>query len=257
MRKTAIASLLALSAGLCGQEFEVATIKPTAPNPSGRWIRMVTAHELGAHNQQARNLLAYAFNLSPQAVLGGPDWVDSERYDILAKTSGEKRPVLEQQMAILRALLIDRFKLTIHREQKELPIFTLTVARGGAKLKPTTVSPDSTPEGPPALIFSVTPSTIRLPARYATMAEFASVLQRAALERTVVDRTGLTGRYDFDFAFTPDESLFGGAFGNPTENVTEPGLMAAIEQQLGLKLTATRGSVEALVIDHIERPSAN
>jgi uncharacterized protein (TIGR03435 family) len=159
-------------------------------------------------------------------------------------------------MSMLRALLNDRFHLVFHREPKELSIYTLTVAKGGPKLKESTLQPDATPEGPPPLIFALSPTGARLPARYTTMAEFASVLQRSPLDRPVVDQTGLSGRYDFDLEFAPDESLWGGNVPRP-ENSDKPGLFRAVQEQLGLRLEATRGPVDALIIDRIERPSEN
>jgi uncharacterized protein (TIGR03435 family) len=160
-------------------------------------------------------------------------------------------------MAMLRALLADRFKLTFHREQKEMSVYALAVAKGGSKVKATTVSPDTSPEGPPALAFTVMAGFLHLPARYASMDEFASLLQRGALERPVVDRTGLEGRFDFDLEFAIDETLFGGALGRGPDDTTKPSLFVALQEQLGLKLEATRGPVSALVIDHAERPSEN
>lgn len=239
------------------QEFEVASIKKADPDTPGRYIRMQTAHQFVAHNHTLKTLVAAAYDVSPQAISGGPAWVESERYEILAKAPNDVRPNLQEQMAMLRALLADRFKLTVHREQKEMSIYALTVAKRGSKLKESTVSPDAAPEGPPALIFVVSPPVIRLPARYASMAELASVFQRATLERPVVDQTGLAGRYDFDLEFSIDETLFGGALGKGPDDPTKPGLFAAIQEQLGLKLEATRGAVSALVIDHAERASEN
>jgi uncharacterized protein (TIGR03435 family) len=89
------------------------------------------------------------------------------------------------------------------------------------------------------------------------MTDLASVMQRAALDYPVLDKTGLTARYDFDLEFTPDETVFGGMLGKGADDSTKPGLMGAISQQLGLKLEATRGTVDALVIDRATRPSAN
>jgi uncharacterized protein (TIGR03435 family) len=236
--------------------FEVATIKPTGPELMGRWIRMQGADRFAAHNHAVRTLIAAAYDLSPQAISGGPAWVDSDHWDILAKTPGEVRPNLGEQMSMLGQLLSERFKLEFHREPKEFSIYTLTIAKGGSKLKESTVSPDANPEGPPPLIFVLLPTVARLPARYATMAEFASVLQRSPLDRPVVDRTGLSGRYDFNLEFAPDESLWGGIVRRP-ENSDKPGFLRAIQEQLGLRLEATKGPVDALVIDHIERPSEN
>lgn len=238
-------------------EFEVASIKPTAPGAMGRWIRMRSANEFAAQSHALKTLIAAAYNVSPQAVLGGPPWVESDHYDIVARTPGTVRPNLNEQMAMLRKLLADRFQLAFHREEKEMHVYALTVARGGAKLKESTVDPEAAPQGPPPLIFVVSPQLVRLPGRYATMADFASVLQRAALDAPVLDRTGLTARYDFDLEFTPDESLFGGVLGKGPEDAAKPGLFAAVQQQLGLRLEATRGPVEALVIDRAQRPSAN
>jgi uncharacterized protein (TIGR03435 family) len=241
-------------------EFEVATIKPTPPDWSGgRFIRMQSAHQFVAKNHALKTLIAAAYNLSPRAIAGGPAWLGSDRYDILAKTSGELRPNLDKQMSMLRQLLSDRFKLTFHRGQKQLPVYALTIAKNGSKLKETELSPDAFPEGPPPLIFVVSPQLVRLPARYATMADLASVMQRAALDRPVIDQTGLSGRYDFSLEWTPDETQFGGALGHPpnTDSSAKPDLFAALQQQLGLRLEATKGPVETLIIDQAERPSAN
>jgi uncharacterized protein (TIGR03435 family) len=239
------------------EAFEVATIKPTGPEPTGsRWIRMQSGDRFAAHNHAVRTLIAAAFDLSPQAISGGPEWVDSERWDILAKTPGGVRPDLSEQMSMLRQLLSERFKLAYHREPKQLSIYTLTLAKGGPKLKESTVLPDATPEGPPPLIFDLSPTGAHLPARYATIAEFASVLQRSPLDRPVVDQTGLSGRYDFDLEFAPDESVWGGIVPRP-ENSEKPNLFKALQEQLGLRLEATKGPVDVLVIDHIDKPSEN
>jgi uncharacterized protein (TIGR03435 family) len=237
--------------------FEVAAIKPPDADAKGRWIRMQSAHQFMAHNHALKTLLAAAYNLSTVAISGGPAWVESERYDILAKTPGEVRPSLDDQMAMLRKLLSERFQLSVHHEEKQLSIYELTVAKGGPKLKGSVESPDTNPQGPPPLIFVLSPQVVRLPGRSATMAELASVMQRAALDRPVVDKTGLSGRYDFDLEWTPEEDQFGGAGLKGTLESSKPGLFAAIQQQLGLKLEATRGLIDALVIDRAERPSAN
>ncbi len=238
-------------------EFEVASIKPADPAAAGRFIRMQSANRFVAKNHTLKTLIAAAYNLNPRAISGAPALIDSDHYDILAKTPGEIRPTLDEQMAMLRRLLADRFQLTFHREPKELSIYALTVAKNGPRLKESTVSPDASPEGPPPLIFVVSPQLIRLPGRSATMAELASVMQRAALDHPVLDRTGLSGRYDFDLAFAPDETQFGGAFHGATDDAAAPDLSTAMQQQLGLKLEATKGPVDMLVVDHAERPSEN
>src|SRR5205814_1069479 len=136
---------------------------------------------------------------------------DSDRYDILASTPGDSQPNLDEQMAMLRKLLADRFRLNFHREPKELPVFAITVVKGGSKLKQSTSPPGTLPY----LINTVYPEEkggvrVLLPARNATMPQLAAMMQRAVLDRAVVDNTGLSGTYDFDLEWTPDESQFGG-----------------------------------------------
>ncbi|HVO97730.1 MAG TPA: TIGR03435 family protein [Bryobacteraceae bacterium] len=242
---------------LQADSFEVAAIKPTPPDwRDGRFIRMQTARQLVARNHAVRTLIAAAYNLNPKAITGGPPWVDDEHFDILAEAPGDARPNLDQQMAMLRTLLADRFQLKFHRERREMPVYALTVARTGPKFKE---SPDiePPPEGFPALAFVIAPPVVRLPARHATMGEIASVLQRAALNRPVVDQTGLTARYDFDLEFTPDDSLFGGMLHFEPADDAKPGLLAALQEQLGMKLEATRGPVDVFVIDQVSRPTEN
>jgi uncharacterized protein (TIGR03435 family) len=240
--------------------FEVATINPTAPDwKGGRFIRMEGAHQFVVRNHVLRTLIAAAYNLNPREVSGGPTWVDSDHFDVLAEAPGEIPPNLNEQMSMLRELLADRFKLTFHREQREFSVYTLTAAKNGLKLKESTSTLDSFPAGPPPLIFIISSQTIQLPGRYATMDELASVFQRAMLDRPVIDKTGLSGRYDFDLEFTPDETEFGGAFaGRASADKSEkPGLSTALQEQLGLKLESTKGPVDVLAIDHVEEPSPN
>jgi uncharacterized protein (TIGR03435 family) len=198
-------------------------------------------------------LIAAAYSLNPRTISGGPAWIESDHFDILAITSGDVQPTHDEQMAMLRNLLTERFKLAFHREQKEFSIYELKVGKNGPKLRESTASPDEAA----ALISTVYPERIVLPARNTTMAEFATLMQRAILDRPVVDKTALAGRYDFDLEWAPDESQFGGEIPPvPTETPATP-LFSAIQEQLGLKLEATRGPVSALVIDKAQRPSAN
>jgi uncharacterized protein (TIGR03435 family) len=263
--KIAVAALIS-AAGIFAQtpasrtafdEFEVATIKPAPLDSPGRWIKMQSANRFYAKNHTLKTLVQAAYNLTPRAVSGGPSWVDSDRYEILAETPGSIRPSPDEQMSMLRKLLADRFNLKFHREEKEFSIYALTVNKAGSKLKESTLDLDATPEGPPLLAFVIAPDTVRLPARGLCMPELASLFQRAALDRPVVDKTGLSARYDFDLEWTPDESQFGGLGLKGTPESTKPDLFTAIQQQLGLRLESTKGPIATLVIDHAERPSAN
>lgn len=210
-------------------------------------------HRFVEKDYSLKLLIAAAYNLNPKAVSGGPLWIESDHFDILALTPGETQPSHDQQMVMLRTLLADRFKLAFHHEPKVFSIYALQVAKAGSKLKPSKAP--STDQ--PALISTVYPQRILMPARNASMADFVSVLQRAILDRPVVDRTGLMGRYDFNLEWAPDESQFGGDVGAAPSDTAAPPFFTAIQQQLGLRLEATRGPIETIVVDHAERPSAN
>jgi uncharacterized protein (TIGR03435 family) len=265
MREILLGVLLLASGGVSAQSqgqsentatstFEVATIKPVQPDvKASRYITMQGMNRFVVKDYTLKLLIAAAYNLSPKTISGGPDWVDADHYDIVALTPGETRPTQPEQMAMLRALLTERFKLNFHRQEKEFSIYVLEVGKGGPKLKESTA-----PASDPAqLISTVYPQHLHLPAKNATMGDFAALLQRAVLDRPVVDKTGLMGRYDFDLDWAPDETQFGGEVPVAAADAQEPPFFTAIEQQLGLRIEATRGTVPALVIDGVERPTAD
>jgi uncharacterized protein (TIGR03435 family) len=243
-----------------GPAFEVATIKPADAKP-GRYIVMQGTDRFVAKNYTVKLLIAAAYDLNPREISGGPEWVESDHYDILAATPGATRPSHDQQMAMLRGLLAERFKLSFHREAKDFSIYELVPAKSGPKMGSGTgpgLRTSAAASGdPPAVISTVYPDHITLPARNASMGDFVSMLQRALLDRPVVDKTGLTGRYDFDLTWAPDETQFGGEVPVAPADAQAPPLFTALEQQLGLHLEATHGPVEALVVDTVERPTAN
>lgn len=233
--------------------FEVATIKPVPSDAKGsRYIRMDGTNRFVEKDYTLKLLIAAAYDLNPRVISGGPEWMDSEHFDINALTPGDVRPTREEQMGMLRKLLADRFQLSFHREPREFSIYVLEVAKGGPKLKDA-----AKPDELPALINVVYPQSIKLPARNVTMGDFVSMLQRAVLDRPVVDKTGLKGRYDFDLEWAPDESQFDGAIRPASTDENAAPLFTAIQQQLGVRLVATKGPVDALVVDRAERPSAN
>ena len=183
----------------------------------------------------------------------------TDHYDVIAATPGELRPLYDDQMRMLRKLLNDRLNLRFHRGKKEFAIYELTVVKGGPKLKPSSAPPDE-PYNVTSIVYPAASGGIGhvlLPAHNATIQQFASVLQRAILDRPVVDNTTLTARYDFDLEWTPDESQFGGQLPPGPPDSEKPGLFAALQQQLGLKIDATRGLIDTLVIDRLDRPSDN
>jgi uncharacterized protein (TIGR03435 family) len=237
-----------------GPAFDVATIKPVAPQEkASRYITMQGNNRFVAKYYTLKLLIAAAYNVSPKVISGGPTWADSDHFDIVALTPGETRPSQPQQMVMLRGLLSDRFKLGFHREPREFSIYALELAKGGPKLTESASPADD----PPALVSTVYPDHIHLPAKNATMSDFASLLQRALLDRPVVDRTGLSHRYDFNLDWAPDATQFGGEIAEASADVQASPFFTAIEQQLGLHVESTRGMVDAIVIDKAEPPSAN
>jgi uncharacterized protein (TIGR03435 family) len=238
------------------EAFEVATVKPADfESRAGRYIKMDGTNRFVEKNYTLKLLVAAAYDLNPRTISGGPSWVESDHFDILAVTPGEVQPTHDEQMIMLRSLLTDRFKLTFHREPKVFSIYELQVAKNGPKLKASAAAPNEPVVVGPGVVHP--PQRVVLPGRNATMGSFVSLLQRAILDRPVVDKTGLSGRYDFDLEWAPDETQFSGGFPAPSAGETSPPLFEAIQEQLGLKLVATRGPVDALVVEQAERPSAN
>ena len=252
---------LALLVGICGAQvprpsfdaFEVATIKPADGEEQGRYIKIEGTNRFVAVAYPVKLLVAAAYDLNPKTISGGPGWMGDDKWNIEARSPGAVRPTHDEQMRMLRALLVERFGLKFHREPKEFSIFAITVSKGGAKLQATAHANDPPAMGP-AVVY---PQKVVLPGRNATVSEMASLLQRAILDRPVVDQTGLTGRYDFDLEWAPDQSEFGGDAPKVAADATALPLFQAVEKQLGLKLEATRGTVSALVVDAVQRPSGN
>jgi uncharacterized protein (TIGR03435 family) len=178
--------------------------------------------------------------------------MDEQHFAIEAVVPGDVPPTRLEQMRMLRALLVERFSLKFHREEKEFSIYQLTVAKGGPKLKAA-----AKPDDPPVLVGVVYPGKIEVPAKSVTMDDFVAMLQRATLDRPTVNKTGLTGKYDFDLVWAQDETQYGGQVPVAPEDAPSPPLFTAVQEQLGLKLGATKGMVEAMVVDGVERPTAD
>ena len=240
-------------AGSSFDVFEVATVKPVdAGVHASRLFKMDGEHRWVAMNYTLKSLIALAYDLNPRTISGGPDWIDSQAYTIEAVTPGDVRPNRLEQMRMLRALLVERFALTFHHVDKEFAIYELQVAKDGPKL-----TPAAKPDDPPFLVGVVYPAKIEVPAKSATMDDFVAMLQRATLDRPTLNKTGLTGKYDFTLSWAQDETQYGGEVAKAPEDSQSPPLFRAMQEQLGLKLVATRGVVSTMVIDRADRPQAN
>jgi uncharacterized protein (TIGR03435 family) len=236
--------------------FEVATIKPNNSGASGLQQLTLNGRNFTVKNASLGDLIAFAYNVQIKQIVGGPDWMDKDRYDIAAVPEQEGIPNPQQLRVMIQKLLTDRYSLKFHHDKRELSAYVLTVGKNPQKLKPTELS------GPlPGIGFRPTPAGLTLNVRNGTLADFTGFLQAIVLDRPVVDQTAITGKFDFQFTFTPDDSEFSGHPPPlPTHtDATEPspGLFEAIQQQLGLKLDAVKTAVDVIAIDHVEKVSAN
>ena len=219
-----------------------------------------TPDGINTANVTAKALIATAYNVEGDQISGGPDWAGSAGYDIQAKVTSFDPPdshqlTKVQRSQMLQSLLADRFKLAIHYETKEAPVYELTIGKGGPKLheaKPGDTYPNG-PKGPDGIshagmiMFNGPGQFTAQAVPTSNIADFLA----ATLHQPVIDKTGLTGKYDFTLQFTPD---------NIPASAPDPGgpsIFTAVQEQLGLKLDSTRGPVKSIVIDHIERPSEN
>jgi len=232
--------------------FEVVSVRPAKPNncpgmstggPPGRYMgRCITLWGMIYNAYEVRSFQDYPPGL--------PAWADKDRFDIEAKadddtTAAMKKLSIREQgnmgREMLQSLLAERFKLRVHYDSRVQPVYELVLAKGGFKLKP--LPADEKPGG-----MSGGPGRMTIHGMsFEAFAHFMSLSNLAG--RTVVDKTGLTGNYDIDLKWTPDDQQ-----GTPDAG---PTLFTALEEQLGLKLVPAEGTVETLVVDHVERPSEN
>ncbi|MGD0345267.1 MAG: TIGR03435 family protein [Terracidiphilus sp.] len=232
-------------------EFEAATIKPVKnPNPNRTHDR-TEGRRFTAYSVTLRELIMMTYELDAQQITGGPAWVASDEYDVEA-VAGEGVDIHEQGRAMMQKLLADRFQLQFHREQRTISVYALTVAKGGSKLTAAKVNDGQN--------FASCEHFGVCNFRSEPLSHFVKWLANAVLDRPVVDKTGITGTFDFSLKWTPDESQFStSGLRAPAagDNATAPPLFTAIEEQLGLKLEPEKMPAEVLVIDKVERPSEN
>ena len=263
-------------------KYDVASIKPYKTDDR-RVMMMITPDGVSLQGVPMRLLLPQAFGVEEDRILGEPAWVKSNRYDIEAKVEPDNAPKLkdmkvEQRNAMMLQLLVDRFNLKYHYEKRELPMYALVVAKDGLKMKPTKADQDGPETDAPKPGDAPGPGDGRAPrpgrrmmtmnpghleSTGTTIDMLTHVLSRQ-LGRTVVDKTGLKGEYDFALDYTPDNMPMpphGAPESGPKPEVQPdqngPSIFTAVEEQLGLKLEATKGMVDVIVIDHIDLPTEN
>ena len=237
-------------------KFDVVTVKPSKPGQQGKGFGFNGTHTR-TFNTNVNDLIAVAYGLHAKQIVGAPDWLGTDLFDIDGVADVPGRPSIKQMGGMLQDLLADRFALKFHHEQRELSVYAIQVASGGPKMKETTAGPND-PQG-----FGFR-NLGDLVVRNMSMKEFATWMQSSVTDRPVVDQTGLTAKYDFTLKWTPDDSQFAQFRGAvpPTPPAGDnpnapPSLYTAMQEQLGLKFTATKAPDDVIVIDHIEKPSGN
>ena len=252
--------------------FEVAAIKPSHPGTPGPSFRF-HGDGITIHSATLKAIMGFAFNVRDFQISGGPSWINSDRYDIEAKEpkavqDGMLKLDFDQRTKLmgqlLQSLLADRFQLKVTHDTKELPVYALVVAKGGPKFLhakfETSDDPahraDPTlprPAGPPC------PTDMRCWHNYGSMALVVDILSwMSDIGRPVLDRTGLEGGYYLELQYAPQRLTAAASTDNaPPPGPVGPSIFTALERQLGLKLKPTKGPVESIVIEHIERPTEN
>jgi uncharacterized protein (TIGR03435 family) len=268
-----VASFVALAQTLPTPQFEVAAVKQNTSGSTDEQIYIRPGGRFSVRNMTVRVLIQNAYQLMSFQISGGPSWIDSERFDIDAKSDGDTTP--NGLLVMVRTLLDDRFGMKGHREMRYQSVFFLTVAKGGAKIQHaegTCVPRD--PNHPP-----------RQPTRGEPVPNYCGGMHRSSqsldgtgegiadtsgftlgtlsgqlssiLGRAVIDKTGLTGIFNFHlrWAGTQDTTSTGNAKAGALSDA--PSIFTALQEQLGLKLESAKGPVEVLVIDHVEKPTEN
>ncbi len=245
----AMLTVFGLAARLAAQapdlQFEVASLKPSPPEEQGVVLRAAPGHRRYiATNETLKELIVVAYRIKFDQISGGPGWMASDHFDINAEA--ERPSTAREFHVMLLNLLKERFKLKMHFETKERPVYVLSVDRGGMKMTPHEIAS--------ADDFSIEESGLRKwTAKFVPM-DYLAWLLSFYLDRPIIDRTGLKGTYDFTLSWTPELSA-----GLPDTSVDSPapGIVEALQKQLGLKVEPQRAPVEILVIDHVEKPGDN
>jgi uncharacterized protein (TIGR03435 family) len=245
--------IVCMLSGLFGQSsppvraFEVASVKL---NESPRTMPGISTSgpRLNADAANLARLIMYAYNLRGCQISGAPPHLSlgDDRYDIVAKAEGDSAPTKDEFRQMLQVLLADRFKLKVHRETREMPVYQLIVGKNGPKFK------ESAPDASPGAHYAASDRNYQVTILKATMDDVLTAIENSLLDRPVLDKTGLTGTYDIKMTYAPDIRA-----NRETPDLTDIGIFTAVEQQLGLKLEAQKAMVEILVVDHVEQPSAN
>jgi uncharacterized protein (TIGR03435 family) len=255
IRTITLAAILGLNVGHCHCQsltFEVASVTPCKPGtlePPGEHAGMVQfilpGGRFKANATTLKYLLEWAYNIQPSQHSGGPSWMDTDRYDIVAKAEGNVTDA--QQKLMVQTLLADRFQLKFHREQKKLPIFIVSVGKSAPKLFPPKEGETHSIRIVPSQAADQKVASYHVVATRFSLSQLTDTFARQ-IGRVFVNETGLEGDFDFTFDLTPDEHQ---------PNPLDPSLLIdAMRQQLGLSLKSQDALVDFMVIDRAEKVTA-
>lgn len=226
-------------------DWEVVTVRPSDPDDPRTGFHS-QEHEIFVERKTVENMLMWGYGAHKTQIVNAPDWARSEVWDAKGYADAAGRPDVEQFRGMVRKLLSERFGLVVHTEQREIAVYALTVAKGGAKLAASKGDPNGQQQGNERENGGqVTMETENYP-----MKGLAGELTYF-LDRPVLDKTGLTGRYDFTLRWTSDETKA------PVDGSAPPSVFTAVQEQLGLKLEPVKAMADVLVVDKVERPGAN
>jgi uncharacterized protein (TIGR03435 family) len=230
--------------------FDVASVKLTPPEFRGSSAAAPgSGNSLSLRGMTLRALIQLAYTLPSDMVSGGPGWVDDDRYNVEARAEG--KATQQQRLEMLKTLLAERFRLTFHYESKEISAYVLMSGKNGPKMKERRPGDGGEPSG------IRDTGSLHYVCRDTSMAWLARYLESTVLSRPVADKTGLSGTYDFDLSWRPDDSQFKGRFAGSREADSDlPDLFTALKG-IGLRLETVKASVQLLLVDHAEKPSEN
>ncbi|MGA8939484.1 MAG: TIGR03435 family protein [Acidobacteriaceae bacterium] len=236
--------------------FAVATIKPSTPNEVVSSIPPV-GYRTVLPMITVLKLVSFAYDVHNEQVVDAPQWIGSEKFDFVGVSDTPGRPDVKQLKTMLQKVLVDRFQLKFHWEKREMSAYALVLGKKGARLSRS----KGDPRGMPTFFIKANGSASQtLTAKNVGVTELAHMLQSNVLDRPVVDQTGLQGTYDFVLTWAPDDSQFiqdGARAAGASGESDVPGIFTAMQEQLGLKLSAEKTIVPVMVVDRVEQPSPN
>jgi uncharacterized protein (TIGR03435 family) len=250
MRRILGILIAAVCCGLAADpSFEVASIRTRTDGTGEIWTIKpfrfdVSGPMLIIENFRLSDLITYAYNIKDYELFGEPHWADIDRYNISANAESGTELTRDLARPMMRSLLADRFQLKIHTEMKELPVYALVVAKGGPKFK------ESPPGAQKLLTLGSKGKVNVMTVTKGDMAQLAGQFSRRNdVDRPVIDKTGLTGTYDYKVEWGDDVAV--------RADADVVSIFRAIPEQLGLKLEPTKVPVPVVVVDHAEKPSEN